>query len=248
MKNKGLMIGFILVFLIIIGCVNVDYKQKIKESGGATLTFSADYSGFVDIIAEQSEKGVSETKEEMQKKLEDNCQWIKDYVYEVNCNVNGVKITIETEIKDKENDEYYTFEKEAGVSSTVYTVEIKKIFDMAQYLSTEYGGTQGKDLDLSIKPTAEEKDQYATYSEYMQVTYSIEMPGEIQSVESGKVEGKIEGNSVSFNIFELMAEPSQIVIVAEKKNMDFGWMIIGVLVLIVILFLWKIFAFKKKVE
>lgn len=248
MKNRLLLIGFILIFLLVIGCVNVDYKQKIKENGGATLTFSVDYSDFVDLVSEQSEKGISETKKEMQKKLEDNCQWIKDYAYEVNCNVNGVKITIETEITNKENSEYYTFEKESGVSSTTYTVEIKKIFDIAQYLSTEYGGTQGKDFDLSIKPTAEEKTQYESYSDYLKVAYTIEMPGEIKSVESGTVEGEIKGNSVSFDIFELMAEPSPIVIVAEKKNMDFGWIIIGVLALIVILLLLKIFSFKKKTE
>ncbi|GEM_PF-4829106 len=245
MKNRVLMFGVVLVLLMIFGCVNVDYNQEIKENGKATLTFSVDYSDFVNTAAEQSEKGISETKKEMQKKLEDNCQWVKDYVYEVKCSVKGVEITLVSEI---ESGEYYDFEKKSGVSSTIYYVKIKKIFDMAQYLSVEYGGTQGKDLDLSKKPTAEEKAQYEGYSSYLNVTYTIEVPGEISSVNAGTVEGEIKGSTVSFNLFELMAEPSPIVIVSEKKNMDFGWMIIGVLVLIVVLFLLKLFAFRKKEE
>ena len=127
--KKLLILGFMILLL---GCIQADYVQKVKDDGTSYATLSVEYKELTNQLASQKGVTVEEARIEMEEKLNENCVLVEAFDENVDCEVKGTKITVTVEVS---GDEYYEFEKEIGLASSVYKIKIKKIKNLQEFLS-----------------------------------------------------------------------------------------------------------------
>jgi hypothetical protein len=219
MRNSILLT--ILALSLVFGCVTVEYDHKVDGAGDSVITQTIDMSALI-ALGEQS--GAEPLD------MSDMCE---NVTAGVDCKVDSENSIITLSKSVKAGDGYYEFTKSAEFPNTFYTLEIDELPELMESDESTTVTTPTKFTDSDAATSAA-----MLAAAGMEVTYVIEMPGEIYEAEHGK----IKDNKAEYDVLELMEDGNTI----EVKSQELDLLMVGILVVVVLVIIAAVAFFLLK--
>lgn len=240
-RRKYYVFSIVLALILLFGCADYQYTHTVQENGESVLLLATDYTSVLEKEAEDEGKTFSSKLNEFEEEKITECNEIMENS-NITCEVKDAVVEISMAFESIDNSsgfgEYYTFSKENEVSSYVYIIEIKKIPNLN--LMDEFLGIE--EIDLEKELTEDEKLKLDTGKELdLILEYSVVMPGNVEEAYFGKVEGKIEGNKVTFNLLDAGEKSNTIFVKSRKTDDSFMGVVLGLGVLVFLGLIYVIF-------
>lgn len=197
----------IFALVLLFGCIEVETYHKQNSDGSAEITQTMDLSGYVDtmISMNQMNNGEELDLDELAESFDEACVNMTDEM-DVECTANSEDWTITISGHIDAEDAFYEFEVKEEFLSKKYLLTVDELPDFGYNDDGQLGS--GSITDPS---NAEGISMLQSYG--VEMTYVIEMPGEITSAEYGE----IEGNTVTFDLLEMMEEEEEIFVTSEES-------------------------------
>lgn len=206
------LIVFLMLAAMASGAFDQSYVQTVASDGSSVIAKTQDISPFSSIVSIPA--------------LGKACQMLSS----VQCAVQGQDMTI-TERFPASNG-YYTLMQEDGFPYIIYMLIITKIpndvfsADVERVMAAanaSSGGAAAPAIDISADNSAAVA---VLRSLNVNVIYTVEMP--VQPFESS---GTIEGDSVTFNVVDVMDAKAPMVVKARQLNVGMLVLILGIMVI-----------------
>jgi hypothetical protein len=221
MEIRYILLGLCMAALLFSGCVSLEYAQKVDRNGNSVITETIDMS--VLLSAGSQYEGASE-------QLAGVCDNITQEEPGANCTYSEGVLTISKAVLLSEKQ--YTFTKSSEFPNTVYTLEIHKLPEVVKSDVLSSGDSAQTDTDF--KSSAAKMSASTLKTAGATLTYTVEMPGEIESAENGNVVSDKSGRKVAqYDVIGLMSDGKYIIVRSKELDMPLIAMIGGALVLLV---------------
>jgi hypothetical protein len=222
MQTRTLILSGLLA-LFLLGCVSIDYTQKLDRDGNSLITQKIDLSA---LIAYANQSGGSDSD------LSTICANMTSGQPGVNCTYADGVVTLAKAVKA--TDGMYIFNKTSEFPYNIYTLEVRRLPEIVESESVPSGGLGGDTSTTSDFKSASSKTAAASLKTVgASISYTVEMPGEIVSAENGEMEGP-EGKKVAkYDVLGLMSDGEYIVVKSKELDLvSVGMAIVGIVVLV----------------
>lgn len=224
----------LMIFSLVCASFDQSYTHDMNRNGAATIEKTMDISIF---SGELSKNAFS--------KMKDYCENTMD----IQCSVDVDKKTVT--IKESfSSGTYYAFTADYGIPYTTYVLEIERVptnvfSEKLESILVAIGeanasGEKSSPISLRDQKTNEEL-VLVLETLKANLTYTVEMPSEVESSSLGIV----SGSTVSFDIVSAMKQSQPVLIKSTEINYGYLIGIVGALVLIVMAYLFVISSKKR---
>src|SRR4030095_2696624 len=195
MQRSLVILGFA---ILLFGCVEIGYHHKVERNGNSAITETIDLSG---LLAMSNSTG----------QPADVCINVTKGETDVKCTFKDGVLNVSRTFS--ETDGYYTFSKSSEFPNIIYTLEVRKL---PPVVDQSAGGTGAPALDADFKSPGSKVSSKTLDAAGAEISYEVEMPGEIYSAENGKIE---DGKAV-YNVLDLMDDGEYIVVRSRELDMQ----------------------------
>ncbi|MBD3210900.1 hypothetical protein GF318_05975 [Candidatus Micrarchaeota archaeon] len=214
--------ALLLMSLAVHAGIAQSYEQTVKRDGSSVIVKSMDINLFAAELGENALEGVSVI-----------CNESQAYT----CSVEGDRISMSESFSAGP---YYSFKTEYGVFNIDYTLVVSKVptdrfsrtldqlLDEADILESE--GESSEVLDLLDSETNSEAVGYLRRFD-SSLSYRIIMPAPITEAHAGNVTPGFNGNTVQFDLVDVMAESKAMTVKSSELNMA-NMIIIGAILVL----------------
>ncbi|MFH1785641.1 MAG: hypothetical protein ABH842_04390 [Candidatus Micrarchaeota archaeon] len=225
----------LMIFSIVFASFDQSYTHDMNRNGAATIEKTMDISIFSG---------------QLSKNAFTNMKQYCDNTMDIDCSVDVDKKTV-TITEKFSSGIYYGFSADYGVPHTTYILEIERIPTnvFSQKLESilvaigEANASNDNPNPINLRDQ-ETNQNLVTTLEVLKVniTYTVEMPSEIDSASIGTA----QGSTVTFDVVEAMKGSQPVVVVSKEINYGYLIAILGIIVLLVVAYLFMISSKKRK--
>jgi hypothetical protein len=198
------------------GAFDQSYIQTVGTDGSSVMVKTQDLSVFSNTVSFPA--------------LAKACAMMSS----VQCSVTGQTMTITARFGPASG--YYTYTTDNGFPLITKTLVISKVpndvfgNDLARVLqAANITGSGGQDVAIDL--TADNSGIVPTLKQLkVKLTYTVDMQAAPTEASAGDVTGTIDGNTVTFNLVDVMASGKPIIIRTSELNLGAIVLIIGILV------------------
>lgn len=229
-----LLIAFSLVFT---GSISQTYTHTIYQDGNSLINRELDLTFFTKVLPEQSLEAMASAC-----LIEDSLR----------CDVNLDSKVIYVNRSFEDMNLYYTIEVENEIPYSTYTLTVNQIpndeFTYAIRDIMKKAGLETNDQELMKPIDLSESSEWKAKADQLEslgieITYTVEMPGEIISAKAGDVVGEVEGSKVSFNAIEILKNPGPIVVKSRQLNSVY---LLGIVLVLTVVILGALIIKKRR--
>lgn len=217
------LIILVLACLLLTGAVQQSYYQVVERSGSSEIQRVSDIGLFANFLPPGSIDAMA-----------DVCE-----ARILRCDLEKDELVL-TLYDDFESDGvYYTLETDEGFLYTGYTMTIVRIptdrfSELTEELLMEAGaveadGSPAAAIVLGSSETRSMAREMAAIG--VEITYTVELPGEITEARSGDVEAAVSGNTAEFDLLEVMVSGENIVV----KSREFNFLYILLIAIVIVM-------------
>jgi len=227
--------------ILLFGCITMDYVQKVERNGDSEITVSADLSTFMSMMESM---GNASEGEDPEAGFQESCAEAEQQDSSITCTYSDGTLILTKQTLLSEG--LYEFESEGGLTSTRYTLTLRKLPDAAESMEGSLGDESGtgesptSGLELEFTDPKAQEQAEGMRSIFM-VTYAVEMPGTIVSAEGAE---EIEGSRATFDVLTMMENGQNIVVVSEET--DNTLIYLGGIVVVVLMLGAAFYLFRKQ--
>ncbi|VVC02867.1 Uncharacterised protein [Candidatus Bilamarchaeum dharawalense] len=230
---KRAILALLILSMVVFSSFDQTYTQKMSRNGESTIEKTADMSIFAGQLSENAFK-----------KMDEYCRGTLD----VECKVDVEKKVVTITEKFSPNF-YYRLTGDYGIPYTTYTLTIDRVptdkfSETLEKILVAIGeGTTTSQpippLDLLDK-TNNQANVETLRILGVSLDYVVEMPSQIDSAAAGKVPGIIEGNTVRFNMVDVLGESEPMIVTSREMNYGYLVAILGAVVLIALAYMFMV--------
>jgi len=218
------------VFLLFLGCISVTTTHVQHADGSADITQETDMSVLTSYAESYNEYEANVSG------IEGQCDEIREMDPEILCSYEDGVITVSKHYTPENS--FYKFEVKNEFFTKKYRLTVNQMPQMSpdsysyNYPNSGYdsGYSGGKFNDSNASVSSVKMLENTG----VEITYIVEMPGEIIKAEQAE---KISGNTAEFNIFDAMINKKPIVVESEEVNiLGVGFVASAILLMVIILF------------
>lgn len=224
---KRAILVLLILSMVVSAAFDQTYVQQIDRNGGSSIEKTMDMA----IAAGQ-------LSEDAFVKMDNYCKTTTEVTCSVDVDKKIIKIT-----ESFSSGAYYSLVGDYGLPDTTYTLVISKIpvdkftQKLEKILVATGEGTPNEDnvnaIDLRDKATnAQSAALLKTF--LAEITYVVEMPSEIKTAYAGNVTATVVGSTATFDVVSILEDSEPMVIVSRETNYGYLVAIAGVIVLIVL--------------
>lgn len=134
---------------------------------------------------------------------------------------------------------YYEYSSDYGLPFITHTVTVTRIptdrfssiLDSILRGSNVTSGSGGSTTALDLRDSKANRENAKVLRQLgVNITYTIIMPAQASSASSGNVSGRIDGQSASFDLVEVLDQSQPMVVKSEEANLGYMTVIAGVIV------------------
>ena len=207
MNARLLMLAIGLLGILSTGCISLDFTQNVARSGDSVLTESMDLSALLAAGSQYASMGGQ---------LSEACDNITAADSTINCSYDSGVLTLSKPLKA--SDGQYIFNRTSQFPDVIYTLEVRKIPQVADPGSLG-SGSSGVATDSDFKSQDAKLTSSTLKAAGASMTYSIYMPGKIISAENGKISRGEDGiEYAEYDVLDLMGEGEYMVV--RSKELD----------------------------
>ncbi len=196
-----------LSFILLLGCISIDYSQKVDRNGDSVITQVIDMSALTSLGSQYASAS---------DQLSTVCQNLTKNDSSINCSYDSGVITVSKPVRAK--DGQYNFTKQSAFPDVIYTLEVRKLPQVVDSGNVSSVGSAPQ-TDADFKNPSAKLGAASLKTAGVSMTYTIEMPGEIFSAENGEIVTDQSGRkSAKFDVLELMTDGEYIVV--KSKELD----------------------------
>ncbi|MBN2478294.1 hypothetical protein JXB01_03325 [Candidatus Micrarchaeota archaeon] len=229
----------VVIALLLSGCVDHRYNLSVDRTGDAELRMTLDVTQLTNQLYKESGMSRSKFRENVTAQLNERCSKIEDEYPGTKCMVSLQKMTVIQSFEDG-----FLFEKKEGVPYITYTLEVDRL---PLYLVS--GDTMLKEEYIHLEGMSKENYDYlkTVESGNGKTVLVIEMPSDIIYAKAGSINAEVDGKKAEFNLAQIAEEPGGIMVVSKELNMFWVYVFVGIIAVIIIALIMKIFR-KEKVQ
>jgi hypothetical protein len=229
MKREAMFL--LALFALAFSSVDQTYVQDFSRDGSSIITKTSELSIF---SAELTNASFARMKE------------VCDGGFRVECSVDVAKKTV-TMAEAFSPGGYYTFGSEYGLPDITHTVVIEKIPNdkfatslsrlliAANVTDPSQGGGSVSPIDFEDQATNREAAAILRIIR-ANLTYTINMPYDIDEASAGNLTGNVRGKSVSFDLIALLEQSEPVVIKNRELNLGYIVVIFGIIAIAALAF------------
>ncbi len=220
-----------LLFLLVSGCVTVEYRHTVALDGSGTLTQLIDFTRYAEFVNTSTfnESVISSFCTSMQDRLTSG----------TTCAVEGNTVVLSRQVDP--NGGFYSFESSGDLFNPRAKLTVHRIPSTSFLVSTGIDNVPVEDIDLNDR----ERNAAAAASLRIvgaNVTYAITMPFTVTSARAGNYTAIKNGNTATFDLLAVLSASEPLVVQAGVFNILpvlGGILVIAMVALLVWLFFGK---------
>ncbi|MFH0884715.1 MAG: hypothetical protein V1861_03325 [Candidatus Micrarchaeota archaeon] len=223
MESRFVLLALGLAVLLFSGCISIDYTQKVDREGNSVITQNVDLSA---LLSANQDFASSESQ------LSGACSNISQSGNDSQCSYTSGVMTITKSVKASDN--LYIFNKSSEFPYIIYTLEVRKVPQIASSEGLSSGAGSAPQTDSDFKDPSAKLGAATLKAAGASMTYSVEMPGEITSAENGDLVTDESGKKIAkYDVLDLMTEGEYIVVKSKELDMVLLSIVGGGIVLLI---------------